>query len=143
MAGNEHGICVEGSNPEADPSTGEVIAGVCQCDSFAYFGDRCQANANAPTCQDQVQNGHETDVDCGGACPDKCGDGKKCNNGADCQSGVCTDGICRTPTCNDGVKNGQESDIDCGGLTCDKCLNKQNCNSTSSHQSTQQPTVPL
>ena len=34
---------------------------------------------------------------------------------SDCQSGVCTGGICQAPTCNDGVRNGSETDVDCGG----------------------------
>lgn len=46
-----------------------------------------------PTCTDLTQNGGETDIDCGGPCP-ACllGDGCLINN--DCQSTVCTAGIC-------------------------------------------------
>ena len=49
-----------------------------------------------PTCNDGVQNGDETDVDCGGSsCP------------------AC-------PTCSDGIQNGDETGVDCGG-SCAPC----------------------
>jgi hypothetical protein len=31
-------------------------------------------DALTPTCSDALQNGDEEDVDCGGTCPDRCGD---------------------------------------------------------------------
>ena len=49
-----------------------------------------------PTCDDGVQNGRETDVDCGAGdgCP-KCGSGESCENPGDCRSHWCEDGICK------------------------------------------------
>ena len=47
------------------------------------------------TCTDGIQNGTETEIDCGGEC------------------GPC-------PTCDDGIKNGKETGIDCGG-DCSRC----------------------
>jgi hypothetical protein len=47
----------------------------------------------APTCTDNIKNGSETDVDCGGSCP-KCGVGKQCVQAADCASGYCAGGQC-------------------------------------------------
>jgi hypothetical protein len=48
-----------------------------------------------PTCNDCTKNGPETDIDCGGdACP-PCAAGKACLSGADCESNVCTAGICQ------------------------------------------------
>lgn len=52
-----------------------------------------------PTCNDGIQNGNETGVDCGGP---------------DCAA-------CPTPTCNDGIQNGTETGIDCGG-SCAPCV---------------------
>lgn len=52
-----------------------------------------------PTCDDGIQNGDETGIDCGGSC-------------APCES---------TPSCDDGVQNGQETGIDCGGPDCAPC----------------------
>ncbi|NRA50603.1 MAG: fibronectin type III domain-containing protein, partial [Phaeodactylibacter sp.] len=52
----------------------------------------------AATCDDGIQNGGETGVDCGGPnCP------------------AC-------PTCNDGIQNGSETGIDCGGPDCGPCF---------------------
>ncbi len=61
-----------------------------------------------PTCNDGVQNGNETGVDCGGSCP------------------PCT----TTPTCTDGIQNGNETGIDCGG-SCPPCQTTVTyCNAT-------------
>jgi len=55
---------------------------------------------NPPTCNDGIQNGQETGVDCGGpTCPP-------------CEA---------APTCTDGIQNGQETGVDCGGPTCPPC----------------------
>ncbi len=71
-------------------------------------------------CTDKVQNGDETDIDCGGSCP-KCTPGKGCKSPSDCGSGVCTNlSTCAAATCNDKVQNGSETDVDCGG-TCPSC----------------------
>lgn len=60
-----------------------------------------------PTCTDGQKDGFETDVDCGGTCPSLavtgplapangglCLSGKACQYFTDCQSGVCTAGVC-------------------------------------------------
>ena len=52
-----------------------------------------------PTCDDGVQNGQETGVDCGGP---------------DCPA-------CPQPTCDDGIQNGSETGVDCGGPDCPAC----------------------
>jgi hypothetical protein len=48
------------------------------------------------TCEDGVQNGNETGVDCGGSCP-RCGTGQGCTSANDCASAVCT-GTCQACT---------------------------------------------
>ncbi|MEP7120194.1 MAG: hypothetical protein ABJE95_04750 [Byssovorax sp.] len=73
------------------------------------------------SCTDGVQNGNETDIDCGGTgCPvgTKCADNKHCAVGLDCMSGVCQAGTCKPATCTDGVKNGAETGVDCGVAGC-------------------------
>jgi hypothetical protein len=72
------------------------------------------ASPEAPSCTDKVQNGSETDTDCGGSCPG-CTAGKKCGQASDCVDGVCTAGACQGATCSDGVQNGGETGVDCGG----------------------------
>ena len=54
------------------PDLGACVLGVCQ----------------APTCEDSLHNGAETDVDCGGPCS-PCGEGLSCATDADCESGTC------------------------------------------------------
>lgn len=76
-------------------------------------------------CMDGVQNGSETDVDCGGACP-RCIPGARCAGFLDCLSSVCMGGVCVAPACDDGVRNGDESDVDCGG-SCTLCADGGMC----------------
>jgi hypothetical protein len=47
-----------------------------------------------PTCNDDVKNGSEADVDCGGACP-RCANGRTCATRADCAGGLCAGGTCQ------------------------------------------------
>ena len=79
-------------------------------------------------CADGVQDGDETDVDCGGkSCP-ACATGRHCMAPADCQDrGACTLSVCQVPTCNDGVHNGAETDVDCGGWKCPLCAVGLHC----------------
>lgn len=79
-------------------------------------GPSCPA---CPTCNDGIQNGQETGVDCGGNCPacPTCADGIQ--NGQ--ETGVDCGGNCPAcPTCSDGIQNGQETGVDCGG-NCPPC----------------------
>ena len=87
-----------------------------------------------PTCNDGIQNGTETGIDCGGTCPP-------------CEESGCTDpnahnydpnatvddGSCQT--CEDGIKNGDETGIDCGGALCLPCETSVNyCSSKGNSQ---------
>jgi cysteine-rich repeat protein len=78
------------------------------------------------SCTDNVKNGSETDVDCGGTC-DVCAILEACSAPADCVSGICSNGTCAAPTCSDMVKNGAESDVDCGGGACPFCPDSLGC----------------
>ncbi|MFT3770219.1 MAG: hypothetical protein QM820_32725 [Minicystis sp.] len=100
------------------------------------------AGGGTATCFDGLQNGPETDVDCGSDCP-ACAAGRHCSGGADCQSGTCIFdgpvGVCAAeggpspcqpgpdPTCNDCLQNGGESDVDCGGDSCLPCSAGRTC----------------
>ncbi|KAK9815473.1 hypothetical protein WJX72_004251 [[Myrmecia] bisecta] len=64
----------------------------------------------AGSCSDNVMDGRETDINCGGNCG-KCVDGKKCKINNDCISDICDRNVC--VSCNDAAKNGAETDVDC------------------------------
>ncbi|MGC4070715.1 MAG: hypothetical protein QM784_39795 [Polyangiaceae bacterium] len=95
------------------------------------------------TCSDGIQNGTETDVDCGVICPtSKCAVDKKCAVDADCASGYCSEcsGKCISPptSCyrqvNDTSRNiycnqcavgaACSTDFDCVSLNCNTATQK-------------------
>ncbi len=81
-----------------------------------------------PSCNDGIQNGQETGVDCGGpVCPPcpTCFDGIQNGQetGVDCGGPVCPP----CPTCFDGIQNGQETGVDCGGPVCPPCPVEPTC----------------
>jgi hypothetical protein len=80
------------------------------------------------TCLNGMQDGGETDVDCGGPCP-TCTNGLKCLANSDCTSGACDflSGVCVASLCLDQRKDGSETDIDCGGPACPTCANGKLC----------------
>jgi cysteine-rich repeat protein len=78
-------------------------AGDCAPNVGCAYNQDCQSlvcsstsrTCAVPTCTDNVLNGAEADVDCGGgACTARCGAGKKCTTGSDCTSGTCNAGSC-------------------------------------------------
>ena len=81
---------------------------------------------SAAACDDGVQNGDETDQDCGGSCP-PCPNGADCMTGSDCASMSCDVDTCVAASCDDGIHNGQETDTDCGGPVCDPCDDMGEC----------------
>ena len=112
----------------------------CACKE-GYIGDG--KICAAVSCTDNLQDGAETDKDCGGICS-PCSNGKMCKVAGDCQGGFCNNGICgecfaatdcpgsdgpcATRTCNAGVcgvsfaaKTTEltQVDGDCQQLSCD------------------------
>lgn len=99
--------------PPAPPSIGGDVSG----DS---------SDGTTESCNDNIKNQDETDVDCGGSC-DKCPGGKSCLVDSDCESDYCNpDNKCSAPSCNDGWRNGNETDVDCGE-SCGLCPNSAHC----------------
>ena len=96
-----------------------------QCGGLLCASNRCVP----PSCIDQIKNGAETSVDCGGAACGPCNDGKSCLHASDCASGLCsgTPRACQTPSCTDGVRNGAETDVDCGGTCPTPCGPSKGC----------------
>ena len=64
-----------------------------QCATGVCAGNACQA----ASCADGVENGSETDIDCGGMACLPCASGKTCLTAADCQTASCTGGVCQAP----------------------------------------------
>jgi len=61
-------------------------------------------------CSNNVLDGDETDIDCGGSC-NPCLNGMSCNTNEDCVSGLCDQGICKEAnldTDNDGLPDAWE-----------------------------------
>ena len=54
----------------------------------------CAVTCQAPTCLDGLQNGDETDVDCGGSSCAPCGTGQLCIVDTDCTSAICAGNLC-------------------------------------------------
>ena len=134
---------------ETDIDCGGTTCPACLVNQRCTVGTDCQSGfcntavtpalCAAPSCTDGVKNGTETDIDCGGSCPD-CANGKGCLAGSDCQSGVCnttlTPAVCAPASCSDGVKNGAETDVDCGGPTCNRCADSKGCSNNTDCLST-------
>jgi hypothetical protein len=103
----------------------------CNEDSDCDSGLWCPSSSKKcdwTSCDDGFMNGDESDVDCGGSCPN-CAVGLKCSDDSDCEGNFCNPDtfLCQLPTCFDGFLNGFESDVDCGGFECDPCPSGFEC----------------
>jgi hypothetical protein len=79
----------DGTVGETDGGRDEIDGGREEID-----GGREDIDAGRePACDDGVENGDESDVDCGGSC-DPCDDGDGCGDPNDCTSGRCVAGVC-------------------------------------------------
>jgi cysteine-rich repeat protein len=86
-----------------------------------------------PTCTDDMQNGNETDLNCGGGDCAPCDEGATCEIATDCASGICDgDHLCTAPRCGDGVPQEGEACDDGNETNGDGCDdgNGGNCTAT-------------
>ena len=87
---------------ETDVDCGGGACPKCASGKLCKLASDCLSNmcsnnvclAPGPSCNDGIQNGAESDIDCGGLMCPKCAVGKMCFGNADCQSNTCTKGIC-------------------------------------------------
>jgi hypothetical protein len=92
----------------------ETISGLAPALQREHYNARAQweREGDRPAhCYNKVQDGDETDIDCGGKC-DQCAAGMGCNEGIDCSNLQCTDGVCHTnsPTpCPTGSPTGSDA----------------------------------
>ncbi len=102
------------------------VDGDCSSKRCASLGVR--GKCAAATCTDNITNGTESDVDCGGQACSPCVDGRRCNDASDCATAYCSaTHVCGVPTCFDRAANGDESDVDCGGSCALKCAATRAC----------------
>ena len=110
---------------------GCALTKACSVDSDCVSGAVCEGDVcvAAPTCDDNVKNGKETDVDCGGVCLQTCAAGKQCSSHMDCGTDLsCNSGVCEVvATCSDGMKSAGEADVDCGGVCTKLCAKGKTC----------------
>ena len=112
-------------------SPGTAQEGTCvECNTAAECdsGMGCSMHKCVPpTCTDEMKDGDETDVDCGGPLCAACVPGQACALQIDCAPGYCKSGVCAAPSCTDGVLDGDETDVDCGGKCTSKCDDGKAC----------------
>ncbi len=131
--GTETGTDCGGASGKKCPS-GQGCKADADCDAV-----KCDLGTNkcaAPTSNDGLKNGTETDIDCGGGAPTnapRCATAKACLVDGDCDGNVRCDAnakTCSLPSSGDGLKNGAETDVDCGGgapTNAPKCLATKAC----------------
>ena len=116
-----------GSGIQTWTGSGFGACTVTGCDlGFELVAGGC----SPPACNDGIQNGLESDIDCGGPlCGASCAETQRCSGGTDCVSSRCESGFCST--CADGIQTGSETDIDCGGVCITglvgRCVLTQTC----------------
>ena len=118
-SGSLYWYLVVGKNCDGEGPSGNATAGPRTLDAT---GDCSPAS-----CIDGVQDGAETNVDCGGGVCAGCATGSACCSAVDCAGLVCQAGTCSVPSCVDLVRNGTESDVDCGGGGCPRCADGMRC----------------
>jgi hypothetical protein len=103
-----------------------ALLGFAAC-TFPDFRVPSETNGGGTTtCHNEVRDGDEEGVDCGGDCS-PC---PHCNNAVQDgdETGPNCGGSCAPcPTCDDEKQNGAESDVDCGGTCGKRCDTDQRC----------------
>lgn len=100
---------VDGELGETDLDCGGDACGSCAAGAKCGETRDCQSRVCeggvclSPTCDDQVVNGDETGLDCGGPCP-PCPADEPCLSAKDCASAECSEGFCGSE-CSDGFAN--------------------------------------
>lgn len=111
--------CTDGvlNGDETDVDCGGPVCRSCSSGKACVVGGDCtsfvcgagSSTCSVPSCADGVQNGDETDVDCGGSCP-ACGVGSRCTTSSDCGGAYCAARTCRQyASCNEILRGGAAS----------------------------------
>jgi hypothetical protein len=129
--GDETGVDCGGASCLECPGTRCRVDTDCASNVCLRSKDLFASICASPTCGDGVQDGPETDVDCGGVGCNQCLVGQGCQVDSDCLKGTCLNGTCFPLSCGNGVRDGTETDIDCGGGTCPPCAANNMCQTPS------------
>ena len=120
----EVSMCLYTLAPNGAPPEGSL----CDVNMSTCMAGSCVTTS----CSNAVQDGTETDIDCGGDSCGRCPAQSMCAINGDCASGLeCLSGRCQTALCANGIQDGAETDIDCGGGTCMPCAAQRTCQMTS------------
>jgi hypothetical protein len=121
-----------GDGTQDDGETGVDCGGTC----LACVASSCESNTDCAsglcggvptattcipaTCNDGVQDGDESGVDCGGSCVLACLHAL-CTASDQCAAGMCLHGACYPSSCADALEDDGETGVDCGG-ECGGCV---------------------
>lgn len=104
---NGTGTCVDCVDAGDCTGPAQCVNQVCVCSvtcqtlglTCGTAPDGCGGTLN---CNDNIKNGTETDVDCGGGfgCTVKCANGDLCVAASNCVNNFCADGVCCNNACN-------------------------------------------
>jgi hypothetical protein len=85
-----------GPNDQELTSTITAASSFCIVNNLAHADrrDRCETG---PRCDDNMKNGQESGVDCGGLCSLNCLFGSPCTADSDCEDRACNGGFCAAP----------------------------------------------
>ncbi|MBI4702842.1 MAG: hypothetical protein HY744_17130 [Deltaproteobacteria bacterium] len=108
------GTCVECTKSEH-------CTGATHCDAYA---NKCVP----PSCENGMQDGEETDADCGGVQCAPCGHGKTCEGASDCASKYCESGQCSACAGDDDCAGAADTYCSSG-----HCVAKKNLGATCSN----------
>ena len=129
-AGRDAPATPDGGGVDGAATDAGADAGGCVTNDDCPSGVCILLVCRPAACTDGIQNGEESDTDCGGSECAGCDTGQSCTAAEDCASRICdaTDGTCSPPSCDDGIINQDETDVDCGGRACpDRCDETEMC----------------
>ncbi|MEE9438944.1 MAG: nidogen-like domain-containing protein [Saprospiraceae bacterium] len=105
-----------------EPVNTDCQEGCTDDNAHNYNANATIDDGSCETCDDDIMNGDETEIDCGGTLCNPCpvygcmdSNAHNYNELAEVDDGSCE-------TCDDGIMNGDETEIDCGGALCIPCL---------------------
>ena len=103
-------------------ANGKICTTNDDCESYSCVGGTCAAT----TCSNNIEDGTESDIDCGGSCQN-CLAGQQCEaSDKNCFGATCNLLNQCAATCSSFHEDGTETDIDCGG-SCSGCANGRQC----------------